>query len=251
MQRTAGTPRAFRVDAVFRLAGELRLAWPIASDWALETTIGITELQPGISYQLRSASSSAGFGMGPLLQTGLSVRRLDLLMLGSRLSLDASLGAAGARLVRSSPVDNVHDFFDQRQSAPNQLVVIYRSHSLHRNTILLNGDLRLRYELAANHHLLLSLGYAQGLRPLLELRTQQLLYPDANGTLRQGGFAVRERGSNIALQLGYGWLLGRTGERATPHTPRYGSAPQQSEALTEAQEAPALSEPPTDDTQPD
>ncbi|NVO83271.1 hypothetical protein [Hymenobacter terrestris] len=246
MQRAAGTPSGFRAHRYLWPMGELRLAWPLAPQWSLETMLGLTELQPGIRYRHRYDRSSTSIGLGPLLQTGLALRRPNLLTFGSRLSLDATLGAAVAWLTRSYRPDRLHEFYPgQRQPMLGRPLVVYTSHQLHRNTWLLNGGVRLRYALTPNHNLLLSLDYAQGLRPLLEMSTQRLTYLDANGMPQEGGFVLRDRGSRVALQLGYGWFLGRAGEQATPRTPRYGRAPTLPEEPAE-DETPAFSEPPTE-----
>ncbi|WP_200793387.1 hypothetical protein [Hymenobacter lapidiphilus] len=246
MERSAGTPRAFRAGNTLGLTGELRLAWPLAPQWALETMMGLTELQPGIKYKLRDGSRSSGIGPGPLLQTGLALRRPELLTFGPRLSLDATLGAAVAWLTRSYPTDRLNELNPgQRQPAPGRPVVVYDSRQRHRSTWLLSGDVRLRYALTPSHNLLLSMTYTQGLRPLVESRTQRLSYLDANGTPQEGGFVLRDRGSRAALQLGYGWLLGRAEERATVRTPRYGRAPALPEEPAE-DETPTFSEPPTE-----
>ncbi|SET77446.1 hypothetical protein [Hymenobacter actinosclerus] len=246
IKRSAGTPSAFRADDAFGPGGELRLAWPLAPQWALETALGLTELQPGIGYRTRNSKASSGIGTGPVWQTGLALRRLDLLTLGARLSLDATLGAAAAWLARPYPTGGPREFNPgQRQPAPGRPLTVYTSSQRNRSTWLLNGGVRLRYALAPAHSLLLSLDYWQGLRPLVETRTQRLAYLAANGTPQEGGFVLRDRGSRAALQLGYGWFLGRSGERAAARTPRYGrlATPPEDEA---ADETPTLSEPPTE-----
>ncbi|NVO31071.1 hypothetical protein [Hymenobacter lapidiphilus] len=246
MQRSAGTPSGFRADRYFWPMGELRLAWPLAPQLSLETMLGLTEMQPGIQYRHQYGKASTSTGLGPLLQTGLALRRPDLLTFGSRLGLDATLGAAVAWLARSYRPDRLHEFYPgQRQPVPGRPLVVYTSHQLHRNTWLLNGGIRLRYALTPNRNLLLSLDYTQGLRPLLEMRTQRLTYLNAHGKPQEGGFVLRDRGSRIALQLGYGWLLGPIGERATTRTPRYGRADTPLAAPSE-EELPTFSEPPTE-----
>ncbi|SDY72177.1 hypothetical protein [Hymenobacter psychrophilus] len=244
--RSARTPRAFRADNTFGLTGELRLAWPLAPQWALETMLGLTELQPGIKYKVDNGSRSSGIGPGPLLHTGLALRRSDLLTFGSRFSLDAALGAGVAWLARPYPTDRLNEFNPgQRQPAPGRPVVVYTSHQQHRSIWRLSGNVRLRYALTPNRNLLLSLDYAQGMQSLVESRTQRLTYLAANGTPQEGGFVLRDRGSHVALQLGYSWFLGHAGERATPHTPRYGRTAGPPEELVE-EEPPTFSEPPTE-----
>ncbi|RIY11765.1 hypothetical protein D0T11_06285 [Hymenobacter rubripertinctus] len=243
MQRFAATPRSFRPAHGLALAAGLRLSYPVSPRWALEAFQAVTDLQPGVRYRIPNSSSSSGVGIGALLQTGLAVRRLTLWQISPRLSLDAALMAAYAWLARPYQ-NNYLSSWGAQQPQPtfSHPVAEWRNQQRHRTAVVVGSEARVRYALDATHSLLLSLGYCQGLRTLVESRTQQLAYLNANGQVQQGGFVLRNRGSYATVQLGYGWQLGHPANRATTHTPRYGRMPASS-ATPEPEAPPVYFEP--------